>query len=76
MEYITSAERIGREHGLKEGLEKGKQEGQYELLKMLLEQKFGLTIEKYLQQLNDADVGTLRQWSKRLFTAKTLEEVF
>lgn len=83
MEYITSAERIGMEQGLekglreglKEGLEKGRQ-ALLALLKSILKGKFGVLAEQYQQQLDEADVETLRQWGERIFMTKTLDEVF
>ncbi len=71
MEYITSAERIGME----QGLEKGRQ-ALLALLKSILKGKFGVLAEQYQQQLDEADVETLRQWGERIFMAKTLDEVF
>jgi hypothetical protein len=75
MEYITSAERIGMEQGLEKGLEKGRQ-ALLALLESLLKGKFGVLAEKYQQQLDAADVDTLRQWGERIFMAKTPDEVF
>lgn len=78
-EYITSAERIGMEQGVKEGLEKGRQENRQILSNLLIAQlqcKFKNLAEPYLQKLNEADVDTLRQWGERIFMAQTLDEVF
>lgn len=76
MRYITSVERIGREQGLEEGIQQGLQQGQSTLLKTLLESKFGTLTEPYQQRLNKANVNTLCQWGKRIFSAQTLDEVF
>ncbi|BBE08524.1 Uncharacterized protein MCB1EB_0363 [Mycoavidus cysteinexigens] len=78
-EYITSAERIGMEQGLKEGVKEGLEKGRQALLALLeslLKGKFGVLAEKYQQQLDAADVDTLRQWGERIFMAKTPDEVF
>ncbi len=64
-----------RNVGFKEGLEKGRQ-ALLALLKSILKGKFGVLAEQYQQQLDEADVETLRQWGERIFMAKTLDEVF
>ncbi|GAM52774.1 hypothetical protein EBME_1237 [bacterium endosymbiont of Mortierella elongata FMR23-6] len=45
-------------------------------MESLLKGKFGVLAEKYQQQLDAADVDTLRQWGERIFMAKTPDEVF
>jgi hypothetical protein len=64
MPYITSIERLGR------------QEGQATLLLSLLAVKFGPLGEADRQRILDADAETLLQWSTRLLSARTLEDVF
>lgn len=68
MPYITSIERLGRQEG--------RQEGQANMLLSLLAVKFGPLGEAERQRVLDADAETLLQWSTRLLTARTLEEVF
>ena len=64
MPDITSIERLGR------------QEGQANMLLSLLAVKFGPLGEAERQRVLDADAQTLLQWSTRLLSARTLEEVF
>jgi hypothetical protein len=68
MPYITSIERLGRQEG--------RQEGQATLLLSLLAVKFGPLGEADRQRILDADAETLLQWSTRLLSARTLEDVF
>ena len=80
MAWISSAERIGREDGLKEGLEKGREEGRLhaarDLLTGLLEERFGRLNAETSGRLADASTEQLFGWSRRLFVADTLDDVF
>jgi hypothetical protein len=68
MPYITSIERLGRQEG--------RQEGQANMLLSLLAVKFGPLGEAERRHVLDADAQTLLEWSTRLLSARTLEEVF
>jgi hypothetical protein len=54
----------------------GKLEGEAELLRRLLEHKFGSLTPRLQRRIAEADETTLQAWSLRLLTANTLEEVF
>jgi hypothetical protein len=54
----------------------GKLEGEAELLRRLLEHKFGALTPRLRQRLAEADETTLQTWSLRLLTTATLDEVF
>jgi hypothetical protein len=68
MPYITSIERLGRQEG--------RQEGQSTMLLSLLAVKFGPLSEAERRRVLDADAPTLLEWSTRLLSADTLEQVF
>jgi hypothetical protein len=53
-----------------------RQEGQANMLLSLLAVKFGPLGEADRRRVLDADAQTLLQWSTRLLSARTLEEVF
>jgi hypothetical protein len=84
MAWISSAERIGREDGLKEGLEKGREEGRQEgrrhaardLLTGLLEERFGVLDPATSARLADASTEQLFGWARAFVEAATLDEVF
>ncbi|MFB1488283.1 MULTISPECIES: DUF4351 domain-containing protein [unclassified Thiocapsa] len=68
MPYITSIERLSHQEG--------HQEGQATMLLSLLAVKFGPLGEADRRRVLDADAQTLMEWSTRLLSARTLEEVF
>ncbi|MEO5344483.1 MAG: Rpn family recombination-promoting nuclease/putative transposase [Gammaproteobacteria bacterium SHHR-1] len=68
---------VGREEGLQvgreEGLQVGLQKGRQEMLRQLLELKFGTLpdwVENHLSQASDSQ---LQDWTGRIFTAESLE---
>lgn len=58
------------------GHHEGKLEGKAELLRRLLEYKFGTLTPRLQRRLAKADETTLQTWSVRLLTATCLNEVF
>ncbi|MFB1490953.1 MULTISPECIES: DUF4351 domain-containing protein, partial [unclassified Thiocapsa] len=80
MPYITSIERLSRQEGHQEGRQEGHQEGHQEgqatMLSSLLAVKFGPLGDADRRRVLDADAQTLLDWSTRLLSASTLEEVF
>ncbi|NCA72817.1 MAG: transposase, partial [Sphingobacteriia bacterium] len=64
MPYITSIERLGR------------QEGRANMLSSLLTVKFGPLGEVDRRRVLDADAQSLLEWSTRLLSARSCEEVF
>lgn len=75
--YITTAERIGMEQGIKQGMQKGIHRGESTLLMSLLKYKFGSSIpHAYLSRIDAADEQTLLLWGQRCLNASALEEVF
>ena len=71
MPYVTSVERFGRQAGRQEG----RQEGEAIVLLRLITLKFGPPGEGVRQQIETADAETLLQWSDRILTAHSLDEV-
>ena len=70
-------ERLHIRGGLQTSIERlGRQQGQSTMLLSLLAAKFGPLGEADRRRVLDADAQTLLQWSTRLLSARTLEEVF
>ena len=84
MTYLSSMERIGMELGHQRGLEEGRQEGRkegrqeawFDLLSLLLRQRFGELDVNVVARLAAADVGELTNWARNFVTATSLQEVF
>jgi len=75
MQYVTTAERIGIQKGRKEGRKEGRQEGEVAMLLRLIARKFGPPTEPVRERIERADPETLVEWSDRILTAQTLDEV-
>jgi hypothetical protein len=59
-----------------EGRQEGRQEGGFEILVGLLEQRFGPVDAGTRSRLRSADPEQILAWSKRLLSARCLEDVF
>jgi hypothetical protein len=66
----------GIERGIEKGIERGKQDGERNLLLKLLQRKFSVMPEIYLQRLAQADTDKLLIWAERVAQVNRLEEVF
>ncbi|HSM28807.1 MAG TPA: DUF4351 domain-containing protein [Thioalkalivibrio sp.] len=66
----------GLEQGLARGVEKGIRQGEAQMLLRQLALRFGVLPESAHAQVESADADTLLQWSERILTATTLDEVF
>jgi hypothetical protein len=83
MQYVTTAERIGIQKGLKEGHKAGhkeghkagRQEGEAAMLLRQIARKFGPPTETVRERIELADSETLLEWSDRILIAQTLDEV-
>jgi len=71
----TSAMTRFAERFRQEGLERGMQKGEALILLRLLQLKFGELPEKTRRHIDQADEQTLLQWSERVLSANTLDEV-
>lgn len=66
--YVTSFERISREEG--------RQEGRNDILLRLLQHKFNIVPEQYLEKIEKANTDTVQNWAERVLDCYKLEEVF
>ena len=62
--------------GLKQGLQQGMQQGQVELLRNLLEHRFGPLPDAQRRQLADGSTADFERWSRAVLDARTLADVF
>jgi len=84
MRYVSSFERIaqkrgieqGMEKGMEKGIEKGVGKGQARLLKLQIQQRFGVVPEEVDVRLQAATPEQLDAWALRVLSAPTLEAVF
>ncbi len=72
MHYITSAERLGKEDGIKQGLQQGKKQ----IIQFLLEEKFGNLHSEYVAQIEMATSKQIEQMCRVALKASNIEEVF
>ncbi|MEF8794365.1 hypothetical protein [Thiohalorhabdus sp.] len=65
------------ERGRQEGRQEGRREGKAAALLRLVKAKFGPEIEAaHRERIEGAGTETLLNWSERILTAETVEEVF
>jgi len=81
MPYVTSAERFGIEKGVKQGIEKGLEQGRLEgeaaVLLRQIRRKFGPEASAAAEaRIGAADAETLLEWSERILSAETVDQVF
>jgi len=70
-EAMTTFSERFREQGLQQGL----QQGEAAVLIRLLERRFGELTDAQRQRIETADVETLLQWSERVLTAASVDDV-
>jgi len=63
------------EKGRQEGMQQGMQQGEARILLRQMERKFGTVSVEIRQRINQADEERLLEWSERILTANSLEEV-
>ncbi len=61
--------------GVQQGVRQGVQQGEVAILLRQIEAKFGVLSAEYRKRITQADADTLLNWSVRLLTANTVEEV-
>jgi flagellar biosynthesis/type III secretory pathway protein FliH len=65
----------GMMKGMQKGMQQGMQQGEAKVLIRQLTKRFGELPEEISRKIETADADTLLQWSERVLTAKTLDEV-
>ena len=63
------------EKGRQEGMQQGMQQGEARVLLRQMERKFGTVSVEIRQRINQADEARLLEWSERILTANSPEEV-
>lgn len=71
---MTDAQHLMNE-GRKEGRAEGRAEASREMLALLLETKFGALREEVVNRVTALNESQLRELSKRVLTAQSLEEL-
>ena len=84
MRYVTSIERLAREEGvelgvqqgMQQGMRQGVQQGQAKMLANLLKQRFGELPSWAQSKLDSGTDAQLEAWSRALWSAATVSDVF
>ena len=74
--WIEKGWQKGRQEGILLGEQAGKLSGRQETLAEQLAERFGPLDEAVTQRLASASLDELKHWSRRILSAKTLDEVF
>ena len=75
-EWKEEGRQEGRQEGKEQGRLEGRQEGEASLLLRLLKRRFGGLAASTEEQVRQADPDQLLEWSDRIFTATSLDEIF
>ena len=73
---LREGQQKGRQEGILLGEQAGKLSGRQETLAEQLAERFGPLDESVTQRLASASLDELKHWSRRILSAKTLDEVF
>jgi len=65
----------GVQQGIQQGVRQGVQQGEAKILVRLLTSRFGQLPAETVRRIEAADADTLLEWSDRVLTAQTLDEV-
>ncbi|MFT0533277.1 DUF4351 domain-containing protein [Castellaniella hirudinis] len=76
MSYVTIAERVYTQQGLKMGIEQGIEQGQANLLLRQIERRFGEQAADIHEKVRSATNAQLEVWSLNILDAQVLEDVF
>ncbi|CAM4396150.1 MAG: Recombination-promoting nuclease RpnA [Legionellaceae bacterium] len=74
-EVMTIAEQLIQK-GKYEGISQGIAQGELNMLICMLEAKFHVIPEEYLNLINNADADTLLLWGRKAVFAKTMKDIF
>ncbi|MDU9050328.1 MAG: hypothetical protein Q3M30_15895 [Candidatus Electrothrix sp. Rat3] len=75
-EALKEGRQEGRQEGHREGRQEGIHKGKSNMLRQLLEYKFGSLEKRVIEQLQTAEDQQLQEWGKRILTAKDLNDIF
>ena len=75
-ERVKEWNRESEERGFRKGKQEGRQEGAQQILQHFLVGKFGTLPPQILRKINQADEAQLLQWTERILSSETLEDVF
>ena len=79
MRYVTSIERIakkeGMELGMQQGMQQGRIEGRQQVLRSLLEHRFGPIPDWVKARLESATESDVFIWTELIFNADSIEDV-
>ncbi|MBF0612477.1 MAG: Rpn family recombination-promoting nuclease/putative transposase [Magnetococcales bacterium] len=67
---------IGEQRGIQIGEQRGEQRGKAEMLLDQLQERFDLVPDWVRSKLAQADLDTLKSWSKKIFHAEKIEDIF
>jgi flagellar biosynthesis/type III secretory pathway protein FliH len=73
--FIQKGIQQGMQQGIQQGMQQGMQQGEARMLLRLLARRFGELPEDKRKQIESADTETLLEWSERVLTANSLDEV-
>lgn len=73
--FIAQGVQQGVQQGIQQGVQQGVQQGEARVLLRQLSARFGTLPPETLRKIETADADTLLQWSERILSADTLEEV-
>jgi predicted transposase/invertase (TIGR01784 family) len=75
IEWTEQWKQEGLQQGIQQGMQQGMQQGEARILLRLLARRFGELPEDKRRQIESADTETLLEWSERVLTANSLDEV-
>jgi DNA primase len=73
--FIQKGIQQGMQQGIQQGMQQGIQQGEARILLRQLSRRFGELPEDKRRQIESADTETLLEWSERVLTASSLDEV-
>ncbi len=64
------------EQGMQQGMQQGVQQGMHKILTSQLISRFGILPEWASKKIEDADLASIEEWSLKLLSASTVDDVF
>jgi predicted transposase/invertase (TIGR01784 family) len=75
-DFIDKYMEQGMRKGMQKGMREGVQQGQSKMLTVMLTHRFGRLPDWADEKIRKADVETIEQWSIRMLSASSIDEVF